>query len=359
MLLLTFGFASGVIALATFITLSPSEVWWVRGMDFPRLQVAVLAAFLFVMELFWLDFSQWSSWCVVALTLASGLFQLWWILPYTRCYPREVKTAKQADSQQTITVLASNVLMKNRRAPALLALVRRYQPDILVALETNAWWQAQLDVLESDYPYTMKCPLENRYGMHVYSRLPLHDCAVQFLVEEKIPSMHAQAQLRSGEKIRLHFLHPTPPSPTENDESAERDAELLVVAKTVAETDEPVIVAGDLNDVAWSATTRMFRKISGLLDPRVGRGMFNSFHADYRVIRWPLDHLFHSKHFLLADMRRLPSIGSDHFPMLIKLAYNPAEGRDQDGLEGNASDRQAAEKTIDAKPKESVHQPGR
>ena len=241
----------------------------------------------------------------------------------------------------------------------MLALIREHQPDVFVTLESDAWWQEQLDTLEGSYRFSMKCPLDNLYGMHVYSKLPLEDGATQFLVDDDIPSMHAMVVLPNGLKVRVHFLHPAPPSPTEHDESTERDAELLVVAKSVKGLETPVIVAGELNDVAWSTTTRLFRKISGLLDPRIGRGMFNTFHAGHWFLRWPLDHLFHSQHFTLSFIRRLPHFGSDHFPMLVELNYDQARGAGQHGLTADAKDQALAQEKIDAEPvsEDDVHEP--
>ena len=356
-MLFIFALLNGLLLLATFITLWRYEAWWVRGWDFPRLQVAVVAASVLLLQVVLLDFSASGSLVLVGLTVLCLVYQLWWIAAYTPFFPVEVKLAPGDDANNTISIMTANVLTTNKNAAGLLREVHQWRPDILVTLETNAWWQQQLDVLGADYLYTIKCPLENLYGMHVYSRLPLEDPAIQFLIEPNIPSMHALAILPSGQQVRVHFLHPAPPSPSENEESTERDAELLVVAKSVVDAELPVIVAGDLNDVAWSATTRLFRKISGLLDPRVGRGMFNSFHADYWCVRWPLDHLFHSDHFMLKDIRRLPSFGSDHFPMLITLVYSPAQGVKQDGPESSASEEAWADEKIAAQPAREVHQP--
>ncbi|MFZ2235364.1 MAG: endonuclease/exonuclease/phosphatase family protein [Dokdonella sp.] len=335
--------ATLVLTVMTALPLSRSEVWWIRMLDFPRLQLAIFALVLLVTEIALLDSRSTGTLLLYAIGGACLAWQTWWIVPFTPLVSVEVKDATSVDdTDNAIRVLTSNVLGSNRQSDKLLDMVRAESPDILVTLESNAWWQGQLDDLESDYPYTVKCPLENLFGMHVYSRLPLSDSRIEYLIEDKIPSIHTSITLRSGRKLSAHFLHPTPPNPEFNDESSERDAELVIVAKKVAQNDEPTIVCGDLNDVAWSSTTRLFRKLSGLLDPRVGRGMFNTFHADWWFMRWPLDHLFHSEQFTLKEIRRLPSIGSDHFPLLTALQFNSRSAPDQRGLDADADDEERA-----------------
>lgn len=352
------GVAVALLLLLTALPLCRIEAWWVRGLDFPRLQLSVFGLLLIPLELWLMDVSAPTAWVTLLLTLACLIYQAWWIIPYTQLHPKEVKRGTAADEGNRLSIMTANVLTPNRGAPRLLDMVREHQPDILVALETDDWWQQQLDQLEPDYPHTIKCPLDNLYGMLVYSRLPLEHTEIQFLVEEDVPSMHAEVVLRSGERVGIHCLHPAPPSPTENETSSERDAELIVVGRSVADSGAPVIVTGDLNDVAWSRSTRLFRKISGLLDPRIGRGMFNSFNAKYPFIRWPLDHFFHSEHFVLESLHRLPAFGSDHFPVLIRLIYH-SDGLEQEGLEADSEDREdAREKMADesVRPGE-VHRP--
>ncbi|MFZ0133780.1 MAG: endonuclease/exonuclease/phosphatase family protein [Desulfobacterales bacterium] len=338
MILATFLLTSGILALLTLLPLSRRVEWWVRSLDFPRLQLFLLWLLLLLLEFLWLDLAQISTWGLVAVSVGCLVIQGWWIMPFTRLFPVEVKPAVRVERRRMIRIMTANVLTTNRNAAALIDLVRENSPDILVTLESDEWWQARLDELEPSYPYTIKCPLDNLYGMHVYSRLLLEDSRVDYLVEPDIPSMHALVRLPSGKGIRAHFLHPRPPNPTQSTESSERDAELIMVARSVVDTRTPVIVTGDLNDVAWSETTRLFKKISGLLDPRVGRGMFNTFHAGYWFMRWPLDHLFHSDHFTLSSIRRLPAFGSDHFPLFTELVYEAGRGSEQHGLAADEDD---------------------
>ncbi len=334
--------ASITVLIVTLLPLWRHPHWIVRGLDFPRLQFASLAALVLLLQCLFVDTNDGM---VRALMLSNALcfvWQAWWIAPYTSLWAKEVHSCKPNAEEQAISIMTANVLTPNRNAQALLDHVAHYQPDILVTLESDQWWETQLDTLTQKMPYSVKCPLDNLYGMHVYSRLPLLETEIAYLVEKDVPSIHGLVALPDGSKIRLHCLHPAPPSPTENAESGERDAELMLIARSIADCQHPVIVTGDLNDVAWSPTTRLFRKISKLLDPRVGRGMFNTYHADYPFLRWPLDHLFHSAHFCLAQIKRLPPIGSDHFALFATLSFNETPVQSQSGLEAEESDKKWA-----------------
>lgn len=341
-----FVFLDLVVASVTLLPLLPLQDWWSRAGEFPRLQIASLAFVVLVAQVWLLPTTSVSSWLMHAVVLGCLVYQLVWIIPYTRLFPVEVLVAASSDPQNEISVMVANVLMSNRDAKRLGALVESRDPDVILLLETNSWWEEHMRHLRDAYPHGLDCPLDNRYGMHLYSRLEMKDAQLEFLVEDDIPSMHAGIHLRSGECIRFHAVHPSPPSPTENPTSRERDAELLGVGRSVAEDPRRVIVTGDFNDVAWSPTTRLFRKISRLLDPRIGRGMFSTFHAAFPFLRFPLDHVFHSDDFTLVDMEVLPRFGSDHLPICYRLSYQPSMRKAQEAPAADGDDQAEASEKI-------------
>jgi endonuclease/exonuclease/phosphatase (EEP) superfamily protein YafD len=337
-------------AIVACLTLAPHlrhEVWWIRATDFPRLQFAVLA----IIAATGFPLVVWPFGIVDAVTVLIVLACLWLqlsnIAPYTRLYATELKQAAHSTPERQVSILVANVLQTNRRSKSLLEIVRKRQPDVFLALETDHWWDSELAQLTADYPYRIAHPRENLYGMHLFSKLACRNPKVEFLVDPEIPSISTVAELRCGEEIKLHCLHPTPPSPTENPTSIDRDGELLMVAKSVAQSREPAIVFGDLNDVAWSETTRLFQKISGMLDPRIGRGMYSTYNTKIPLLRWPLDHFFVSESFALIALERLEKFGSDHFPIMAVFQLGPYADENDDIPRPSDEERAIAEDKID------------
>lgn len=338
--------AAAILILATLIPFVRLRYWWVRGFDFPRLQLATLATVVALIQILLGD-ATWRWWSIAGLLLVA-IVQGWHILPWTPLWPKPVRTAKPGEGRQSLTLLVANVLTPNRNAQGLLRQIHEHQPDVVLTLETDNWWGQQLEwSLEFEWPHSVKVPLDNLYGMHLFSRLPLEEPEVKWLIQSDIPSIHTWLRMACGARIRLHAMHPRPPAPSESEESLWRDAELLLVGKDIHQHEQPTLLAGDLNDVAWSRTTRRFCRVSGMLDPRRGRGMFSTFHASYPFMRWPLDHIFISEHFTLIQMCRLDAFGSDHFPILATLCYRPARADENDPPEANAEERRDAEETIE------------
>lgn len=326
-------------AAFALIPFLPIKHWSIRFFDFPRMQFLVLQSLLIGLNLVFYQ-AEFSLQASLILLVISTTYQLKKISKYTILYPTEVRKSKLNLPEQEISIMVSNVLMTNTNILALISELRSQNPDLLFCLETNKRWENELADATQAYPYQIKVPQDNLYGMHLYSKLKLSQTEVRYLVEDKIPSIRCRIRLKSGQEIQFYGLHPKPPSPTENKSSVERDAELLMVAKEIKDLDIPCIVCGDLNDVAWSKSTELFKTISGLLDSRIGRGRYSTFHADSKLMRWPLDHFFHSSEFMLKELNVLGPIYSDHFPIFTRLQFqenaqevHEASTPDQDDLE--------------------------
>lgn len=337
-----------VLIAATALPSLREQAWWIRSLDFPRLQIAAALIIVLLLHVVFVPATLGNG-VLRALLLASLGLQVRHVLPYTRLTNVEVQQARNKDRRNGIRLMFANVLQTNRNAKGLLKLIHAADPDVILALETDAWWYQQLRQLAQTHPHVVVQPQDNTYGMLLFSRLPLIAARVERLVEDDVPSIHAQVRLESGVDVTLHCLHPRPPAPTEASSSKPRDAELLIVGTAIKDEETgPVIVMGDMNDVAWSHTSQLFRDVSGLLDPRIGRGFFNTFSARNRLLRYPLDHFFHSNHFRLVSFQRLGDFGSDHFPVFIHLSYEPDAPHEQPDKAPDASEIKEANDKLKA-----------
>lgn len=302
--------------IGAFIPLFPEQTWWLRAWTYSRVQMAVINSILFTMCVFVLNLSSSPNTALAVLLAISMLLCIRDIIPFAPFSPKQSPSVQQGDTKHSIAMVLGNVLMDNKSSEGLLSSIKEKDPDIVFLVETNEVWRKYLVELEDIYPHQHLLPLEDYNGMLFYSKFEILNVEERYLVQDHIPSLRIDLDVK-GSTVRFFGIHPRPPRP--EDDTEDMDKELKIVAREVRDCNYPVIVSGDLNDVGWSSTTKQFLETSGLLDPRRGRGLYNTFHAQYPVVRWPLDHLFHSDHFGVVAIERLPKFGSDHFPMFIHL----------------------------------------
>ncbi|WP_057937495.1 endonuclease/exonuclease/phosphatase family protein [Algoriphagus resistens] len=335
---------SAFFILATFFPLIKLDYWWIRIFDYPRLQKMVI---ILVLGLLWLiPFNHslgreayiWAICLTVCAVYLAGK-----VLPFTLLGKKMIDTVPYHESNG-IHILVGNVYQYNTNYQKAVELVRKTNPDVVFFVETDKTWESNLTEIEKSYPFQIKIPLDNTYGLLFYSRLEIIRQEINYLIDEEIPSLELDLKLRNGEIITVYAIHPTPPVPGENPESTDRDAEILLVGKKSKENKRPTLVIGDLNDVAWSYTTELFLKNSEMADPRRGRGLFNTFHADVPLFRWPLDHIFLSKHFGLASLKVEKGIGSDHFPISMRAVLTKQDNTNI--MKANGEEKKEAREKI-------------
>lgn len=318
-ILATFGVSLTVV---TGMSLIESYQWWIRIWDFPRVQLLVAMLGVIVALVFVAGRGRW--WLIAALGIASA-WQMYRIFPYTPFGPSEVPIAAEiegVEDDQCFSLMSLNVLQTNRDYAATIALIRDRDPDLLLLLETDRGWADALAPVLARYPHRVDKILDNKYGLMFATRLAVDDARIGAIIDAETPSVFARLRTRRGDAFEYMGLHPRPPRPGQDTDK--RDAEIAIAATQARAMNIPVLANGDFNDVAWSHTSQLFKRIGGYLDPRIGRGTFPTFPAALPFLRWPLDHLYITPEFRVRALDVERAVGSDHLPVSARLCLAPA-----------------------------------
>ena len=201
----------GIIAiLLTILTQLSFNYWLIRVFDFPHIQLTFLTAIAIATYFIKFDFKSKSDYAFLTVLVLCFVYQFSHIYPYTKFAKYDIKNA--TPTKDTIAILGANVKQKNKKYQKLIKQIKKHNPDILLVTETNAQWLKELQSITSEkYQYKKEYPLENTYGIALYSKFPLQETSVEFLVSDTIPSIHTKVNLPNNTQIQLYAIHPTPP----------------------------------------------------------------------------------------------------------------------------------------------------
>ncbi len=209
-----------------------------------------------------------------------------------------------------------NVHTANRDSAAVLEFLEESQPDVIVLLEVNARWVQDLRPLRDLYPDSLVEPREDNFGIALFSRIPQTDSRVSWIGTTGVPSIVAQAQVE-GRPLTIVATHPLPP--VNSSYAADRNRQLASLARLANEQENPVFLLGDLNATSWSPHFADLLRQTDLRDSRKGFGIQPTWPRGSPPLWIPLDHCLVSPSLKVHNRRVGPSVGSDHYPVIVDL----------------------------------------
>lgn len=219
---------------------------------------------------------------------------------------------RQANAPIQLSLISANLHQDASTLKKLSPWLREAKPDLLILLEVTPAIAAALADLPG-YPQRIIEARDDPFGIALLSTHPLLQPAV---LRDADGLARIEAQLKLGQQtVRLIASHPMPPL---SRYFLQRGiAELRAQSTAAATSDLPSILAGDLNATPWSAAffalgEHGLRRASGLAPtwPAMTQGWLGI----------PIDHVLVSQHWRVLATERGPDIGSDHLPILSRLA---------------------------------------
>ena len=217
-----------------------------------------------------------------------------------------------AQNNNSYRLMALNVYFHSTAYDDVLALIDQTNPDIIILSEFTDAWRDGLRSLTIDYPYTHYVA-DDWYGQMIYSRIPFVAGSLDYLADEKRPSVVATLDME-GVHLTVVGVHAMPPvSP---DHARQRNQKLDSLAQFTQAQTNPVLIVGDLNITPWSPILRQFLIEANLGDARRGYGLAPTWPAQRPIIGIPIDYILVPPTLKIQNFQRGPYVGSDHYPIM-------------------------------------------
>lgn len=338
--------------LGSLLPVIPTDLWWIRIADFPRLQTSIGLVLVLIGFLGFTGRYRQPAVTAALITVGVLVFQATILIPYLPTGTDLARGSCPADHR--FKVMVANVRLSNDPDHRLIDQVRAAKPDVFLALEIDKRWTEALAPLKASMPHTVIHPTGSYFGTALYSRLPLHDAHIEHLARQDTPQIVAGVELPTGEVFDFLGIHPRPPHPSQS--ALGRDAVLMKAALLLRDHDRPGVVAGDFNAVPWEDAVSRMRNVAQLIDPRHGYGYLPTYDAQSWWMSWPLDHVFYEAGFAALKLERGQAFGSDHYPFIATLC-RVSRSRSERPEPADADTLRDARATIDRARRQAGDQP--
>ncbi len=224
----------------------------------------------------------------------------------------------QPATRSTLSVMNSNLYIGNRYFDHFTAVVEGTKPDIICLQELTLEWKPTLEKLKAEYPYQALYPTAGYDGTGILSRYPIADQQLLVIHQGSFPMLLARI-VTPVKSWTIATVHTSTPMMLERFNN--RTLEFRTIAKIASKFPSPAILCGDFNCVPWSQYFIEMEKDSGMKNS--GRGSLPelTWNNDlWWFVRIPIDHMLVSKGVAVHEHKRLAPVGSDHFPVFMRIS---------------------------------------
>lgn len=304
MLLGVIAAGTAVLSLTGFL----GRMWWLFDLT-SHFRAQYFLILLFLALVFGLGRQPWAA-------LGAATFSLLNLFLVAALYFPTIQDTPHG--QASYRLLFANVLQANSNYADVLSLIHASDPDFIVLVEINQAWLKALQDLHEVYPYKQSAVREDNYGLAVFSRFSFEWAGTRNFGEAGVPSIVVRLNL-NNRWVTLIGTHPPPPKGPNR--SRFRNMQLMDLADfAAAQTQDHVLLCGDLNLTPWSPYFKQTLQRGGLNDSLAGFGLQPSWPVNRPLFRVPIDHCLVSPDVHIQSRKLGPAIGSDHFPLIVDFA---------------------------------------